>query len=54
MIHVLASIQVKPGKRNAFLEIFKTNVPNVLQEEGCFEYSPAVDIDARLPPQVLN
>ena len=31
MIHVLASIQVKPGKRNAFLEIFKTNVPNVLQ-----------------------
>ena len=54
MIHVLASIQVKPGKRNAFLEIFKTNVPNVLQEEGCVEYSPAVDIDAGLPPQVLN
>ena len=50
MIHVLASIQVKPGKRNTFLEIFKTNVPNVLQEEGCVEYSPAVDIDAGLPP----
>ncbi len=54
MIYVLASIQVKPRKRNAFLEIFKTNVPNVLQEEGCVEYSPAVDIDAGLPPQVLN
>jgi len=54
MIHVLASIQVKPGKKNVFLEIFKTNVPNVLQEEGCVEYSPAVDIDAGLPPQVLN
>ena len=54
MIHVLASIQVKPGKRNTFLEIFKTNVPNVLQEEGCVEYSPVVDIDAGLTPQVLN
>ena len=54
MIHVLASIQVKPGKKNAFLEIFKTNVPNVLQEEGCVEYSPAVDIDSGLPQQVLN
>ena len=54
MIHVLASIQVKPGKKNVFLEIFKTNVPNVLHEEGCVEYSPAVDTDAGLPPQVLN
>ena len=54
MIHVLASIQIKPGKRDEFLEIFKTNVPNVLQEEGCVKYSPAVDIDAELPPQVLN
>ena len=44
MIHVLASIQVKPGKRNAFLEIFKTNVPNVLQEEGCVEYLSLIHI----------
>ena len=54
MIHVLASIQIKHGKRDTFLEIFKINIPNVLQEEGCVEYSPAVDIDAGLPPQVLN
>ena len=44
MIHVLASIQVKPGKRNAFLEIFKTNVPNVLQEEVCVEYLSLIHI----------
>ena len=54
MIHVLASIQVNPGKRDSFLEFFKANIPNVLQEKGCLEYYPAVDIDARLPPQVFS
>ena len=54
MIHVLASIQVKPGKRESFLECFKANIPNVLQEKGCAEYSPAVDIESRLPPQVFS
>ena len=44
MIHVLASIEVKPGKKAEFIELFKGNVPNVLAEDGCIEYAPAVDV----------
>ncbi len=54
MISVIASIRVKPGKRAEFLEIFKANLPKVREEEGCIEYFPAVDVDAGLPPQVLD
>ena len=53
-VAVLASIQVKPGKRDEFLEIFKANVPAVLKEDGCIEYFPTVDIAAGLPPQQLD
>jgi quinol monooxygenase YgiN len=51
MIHVIASIGVKPGKRAAFLELFKKNVPAVLAEEGCIEYIPAVDADSGIEAQ---
>lgn len=54
MIHVLASVSVKAGRREAFLEIFKANVPNVIKEDGCLEYRPTVDIPAGLDPQVLD
>ena len=43
MIHVIASITVKASEREAFLEIFKANIPKVLEEEGCVEYSVTVD-----------
>ncbi len=54
MINVIASIRVKQENLSAFLEIFKSNVPIVRQEKGCIEYFPAVDVDAGLPPQVLD
>ncbi len=54
MINVIASICVKAGKLSEFLEILKSNVPSVREEGGCFEYFPAVDIDADLPPQSLD
>jgi quinol monooxygenase YgiN len=54
MINVIASISVRTGKLSDFLEIFKSNVPNVREERGCIEYFPAVDIDADLPPQSLD
>ena len=54
MINVIASIRVKAGKRSEFIEAFKANVPNVRKEKGCIEYLPTVDIDADLPPQVLD
>jgi quinol monooxygenase YgiN len=37
-----------------FIEMFKANVPTVLEEDGCIEYFPAVDIDSGLPPQKLD
>ena len=51
MIHVVASIGVKPGKREAFIKIFKSNVPKVLAEDGCIEYSPAVDTKSGIDAQ---
>jgi len=54
MIYVLASIRIKEGRRDAFLEIFKANIPDVLKEEGCLEYVPTVDMATGLPPQELN
>jgi quinol monooxygenase YgiN len=53
MIHVLASIRVKPGQLDHFLSIFKANVPNVLAEEGCLAYAPAIDVDTGLAAQDL-
>ncbi len=54
MINVIASIRVKAGKLSEFIEIFKSNVPKVVEERGCIEYSPTADIDADLPPQSLD
>jgi len=54
MIHVLASISLKSGKRQDFLEIFNANVANVLAEEGCIEYRPTVDVETGLEPQVID
>ena len=51
MIHVIASIGVKPGKRAVFIEAFKKNVPNVLAENGCIEYLPTVDTDSGIDAQ---
>jgi quinol monooxygenase YgiN len=54
MVHVIASIRVQPGRLSRFLEIFKSNMPAVKAEKGCIEYRPAVDVDAGLPPQLLE
>lgn len=54
MIHVIASITVKASERDAFIEIFKANVPHVLEEEGCVEYSATVDFPTEIPSQEKN
>ena len=54
MIHVLASITVKASEHTAFLEIFKANIPKVLKEEGCLEYSATVDFPTEVPIQEAN
>jgi quinol monooxygenase YgiN len=43
MVHVLAMITTKPGKRAEVLALFNANVPNVHAEDGCIEYGAAVD-----------
>ena len=54
MINVIASIHIKEGRLSEFIEIFKTNIPKVLEEKGCVEYVPTIDIPTGLPIQKLN
>ena len=54
MISVIASIHVKDGQIDKFIEIFKSNMPAVLGEKGCMEYIPTVDMPTGLAPQELN
>ena len=51
MIHVIAVITAKPGKRAEILGHFRANVPAVRAEKGCIEYGAAVDADPALPIQ---
>jgi quinol monooxygenase YgiN len=51
MIHVIASIKIKEDAFDTFIDIFKTNVPKVLQEKGCLGYEPAKDLLTGLPIQ---
>jgi quinol monooxygenase YgiN len=51
MIHVVAVITAKPGKRAEILGHFRANVPAVHAEKGCIEYGAAVDAENALPFQ---
>ena len=45
MIHVLAIITCKPGKRDEVLAAFRANMPAVHAEAGCIEYGPVIDAE---------
>jgi quinol monooxygenase YgiN len=51
MIHVIATIHIKPGQRDAFLAEFHRLVPMVHAETGCIEYGPTVDVASGLAAQ---
>jgi quinol monooxygenase YgiN len=51
MIHVLATIELQPGRRNDFLGELAKVVPLVRAEEGCLEYTPAVDVPTNIAAQ---
>ena len=51
MIHVIATIELKPNCRKAYLAVLQDNVPKVKAEAGCLAYEPALDIDSGLPVQ---
>ena len=48
MIHVVAVLTAKPGKREEILKAFRANVPAVRAEQGCIEYGAAVDAENAL------
>jgi len=51
MIHVIAVITAKSGKRDEVLKHFRANVPAVRAENGCIEYGAALDAEPALPIQ---
>ncbi|MCJ8339977.1 MAG: antibiotic biosynthesis monooxygenase [Pseudomonadales bacterium] len=54
MINVIASITVKSAELDTFLKIFKSNIPNVINEEGCVAYSATMDFKTDIPIQDAN
>jgi quinol monooxygenase YgiN len=51
MIHVLATIEVRPGRRKELIAEYHRLVPQVLAEAGCIEYGPALDVASGLGAQ---
>ena len=51
MIHVIAVITAKPGKREEILKHARANLAAVRAEKGCIEYGPVVDAENALPFQ---
>ena len=51
MLHVIAAIELAPGRRDEFLREFHALVPTVSAEDGCLEYGPTVDVTTTLPMQ---
>lgn len=52
MIHVIATVELFEGKRDAFLEEFRRIVPLVRAEVGCLEYGPTADAPTDIPVQI--
>jgi quinol monooxygenase YgiN len=45
MLHVVAVIKAKEGKRDAIISLAKNNLASVRAEDGCIEYGLVVDAD---------
>src|ERR1700722_6384345 len=52
MIHVIATIEIAEGRRDAFLAEFHKVVPPVLAEKGCIDYGPTIDVATGIAVQV--
>ena len=51
MIRVIATVKLKKGRRQDYLnEIYKI-MPMVHIETGCIEYAPYIDVDSRFSTQ---
>ena len=52
MIYVIATVEVRPGKREDLLRRVRQLVPKVRAEKGCVEYGPAVDASTNIKAQI--
>lgn len=51
LVHVIAILTTKSGKRDEVLALFNANVPAVLAEDGCIEYGATIDTENAGPMQ---
>lgn len=51
MIHVIATIELVPGAKEAYLAVFRNLIADVRAEPGCIEYGPAIDAQTDLANQ---
>jgi quinol monooxygenase YgiN len=51
VIHVIATIELAAGTREAFLAEFHRIVPLVRAEAGCLDYGPTIDLPTGLAAQ---
>ncbi len=51
MIHVIATIQTAPGRRDELIAAFQQLIPLVRAEAGCIEYGTAVDVQTPITVQ---
>ena len=52
MIHVIATIELRPGTREGYLAEFRRLVPRVKAESGCLDYGPTVDARTDIGAQI--
>ena len=52
MIHVIATAYIVKGQRQNFLREFNANIPHVLAEKGCIQYTPTVDFVSEIARQI--
>jgi len=51
MIYVIATVELKPECRAAYLEVLLGNVAAVKAEKGCLEYAPTIDVQTDIAMQ---
>jgi quinol monooxygenase YgiN len=51
VIHVLATITLRPGAEEAWFDEFARLAPEVQAEDGCIEYGAAVEVASGIPIQ---
>ncbi len=51
MIHVVATLELQPGKRKEFLSAFHARAAEVRKENGCIEYGIAADVPSGIGAQ---